>query len=165
MTDVEVRELEPHERDAVKTLHGRCFSDGMALDELVLDSLFTHPYGITLLATLDGEIVGFAGAIHGARPKARLLTIHVDPELRRFGVATALLDALEARLVARKARILELEVHADNEAAQRLYEARGFEIVREDPNAYPSVDPSDGYVMAKPLDQAPEEDPPPGVFA
>lgn len=147
---LKVRELASDEHGDVKRLHRRSFSEEMALDELVLDNLFVHPFGINLVAEED-LIVGFAGAIHGARPKARLLTIHTDPDRRRSGIATALLDDLEHRLRARKARTLELEVHVTNEAAQRLYEDRGFEIVREDPETYPSLEDSRGYVMAKDL--------------
>lgn len=148
---LKIRELTSDEREEVKRLHRRCFSEEMALDELVLDNLFVHPFGINLVAEEEGSIVGFAGAIHGARPKARLLTIHTDPDHQRSGVATALLDALEHRLRARKARTLELEVHVSNEAAQRLYEGRGFEVVRADPETYPSLEDSRGYVMAKEL--------------
>ncbi len=163
MTRVDVRALEPADRDAVKALHGRCFPDAFAMDEDVLDNLFRHPYGVHLVAETDDRIVGFAGAIHGARPDARLLTLHVDPDARRSGVASALLDELEHRLNARKARRLELEVHVDNEAAQHLYEARGFEVEREDPTAYPSVDPSTGYVMVKQLTEDTATRPPPSV--
>lgn len=151
MREPEIRTLEIGDREPVKALHERCFEEGMALDELVLENLFTHPHGINLVAERDGSIVGFAGVIHGARPEARLLTIHVDPDRRREGVASALLDEVERRLRARKARTLQLEVHATNEAAQRLYRERGFEIVREDEQAYPAVEDSRGYVMAKEL--------------
>lgn len=163
MTGVDVRGLEPADRDAVKALHARCFPDAFAMDDAVLDNLFRHPYGVHLVAEIDDEIVGFAGAIHGARPRARLLTLHVDPDARRSGVATALLDGLEHRLTARKAHRLELEVHVDNDAAQRLYEARGFEVEREDPTAYPSIEPSTGYVMVKALAEDTATRPPPSV--
>lgn len=148
---VEIRELSYAGREPVKRLHRRCFSEGIALDELVLDNLFQHAHAINLVAVRDERIVGFAGAIHGARDKARLLTIHTDPDVRRAGVASALLDVLEERLRARQASAIELEVHVENQAAQRLYEDRGFEVVREDPTAYPSVEPSSGYVMRKEL--------------
>lgn len=154
MADVQIREATREDRPTIKDLHATCFSDEMALDDLVLENLFVHPYGINLVATVDEEdapVAGYAGAIHGARPTARLLTIHVHPEHRRQGVASRLLDHLEARLIARRADGLELEVHAQNHAAQRLYDDRGYDVVREDPTAYPSVDPSRGYVMRKEL--------------
>ncbi len=153
MARVHIRKARPEDRDDVKLLHEVCFSEDMALDELVLENLLTHPYGINLVAEHEDAtpLAGYAGALHGARPTARLLTLHVHPNHRRAGIASRLLDRLEAQLIARKANALELEVHTENLPAQRLYEDRGYEVVREDPQAYPSVDPPQGYVMRKPL--------------
>lgn len=148
-----IRDATPPDREPIKRLHKRCFPDEMALHELILDNLLVHPHGINLVAEPSNNqpLIAYAGAIHGARPKARLLTIHVQPDHRRKGAASKLLDHLEERLIARKARALELEVHIQNQGAKRLYEERGFEVVRKDPSAYPRVDPSDGFVMQKPL--------------
>lgn len=149
----QIRDAKPPDREPVKRLHNLCFPKRMALDELILENLLTPPRGLNLVAESASRdrIIGYAGSIHGARPKARLLTIHVHPEARRKGVASMLLDRLEERLNARKAKVLELEVHVENRGAKRLYEQRGFEVARKDPTAYPRLDPSDGYVMQKQL--------------
>ena len=50
----------------------------------------------------------------------------VDPDHRRAGVATALVDAVVARARAAGKRRVVLHVVADNSAASKLYERRGF---------------------------------------
>lgn len=147
-----VRRLEPSDRPAVRKLHEVCFQAELAFDDIVLDRVLRHQNTINLVAELDGEIVGFAAALHGSRPKARLLTIQTHPEARGRGVARSLLETVEQTVRARKARLLELEVHVDNEPAIRLYEDVGFEVEQEDPTAYPSLEETTGYVMHKPLD-------------
>lgn len=151
MSDVQVRVMEPDEREAVKRLHRECFPEAMALDEVVLETLFQHRQAVNLVADRFGVPIGYAGAVHGARPRAKLLTIHVHPDARGNGIGSALMDELETRLRARKARHLELEVHADNDVAQAMYRSRGYEVVREDPEAYPSLEDSAGLVMRKAL--------------
>lgn len=146
-----VRSMEPAEREDVRQLHEACFQADVAFDDIVLDRVFRHANAINLVATIDEDIVGYAAALHGSRPKARLLTIQTHPDARGQGVAASLLADVEERLRARKARVLELEVHVDNEPAIQLYEEAGFHVEREDPTAYPSLEASAGYVMHKEL--------------
>lgn len=146
-----IRDLAPEDRDAVRELHEACFREDVAFDDLVLDRVFRHGHTFNLVAELDDRIVGYAAALHGSRPTARLLTIQTHPKLRGQGVAKRLLDEVQARLRARRAARLQLEVHVDNEAARNLYEERGFEVKRKDPTAYPSLERSTGYVMEKEL--------------
>lgn len=58
--------------------------------------------------------------------EAELLTIARDPAARGHGVGARLLDACLADAGAQGASRLYLEVAADNEAAIRLYQRRGF---------------------------------------
>lgn len=145
-----VRPLEPGDRERVREIHEASF-DELAFDDIVIDRVFRHGNTINVVAELDDEIVGWAAAIHGSRPTARLLTIQTHPKARGQGVAKALIDDLEERLKARQAQTLRLEVHVDNEAARSLYEKHGFEVEREDPTCYPTKEPSTGFVMTKPL--------------
>lgn len=151
MKALQVREVDPSDREAVKALHERSFPDALAFDELVLDNLLRHPSAINLLAEHGDTVVGFLSALHGTSPRARILTVHTAPEARRQGVASHLLDVLTERLRARRADHVELEVHAANDAAIELYRSRGYEIRREDPTAYPSLDDPRGYVMRREL--------------
>lgn len=150
-TSLEIQPLEPQHREQVRELHARCFPGGQALEDLVLDRLFSHPRAINLVALQGDEPVGFVACLHGTGPRARILTIHTAPEARGQGIAARLLGELERRLMARQARFLELEVHIDNEPAIALYRSAGFQVNREDPPAYPKRDEPAGFVMRKQL--------------
>ena len=63
---------------------------------------------------------------HAAHRIARLYSIAVAPEARGTGIGEALLAAAERHARTRGAIAMRLEVRADNAAAQRLYERRGY---------------------------------------
>jgi GNAT superfamily N-acetyltransferase len=73
-----------------------------------------------------------AFALVAPRPEIgrwRLATMGAVPEARGSGAAPALLDDFIARAAAAGMQGVELECFAQNERAQRLYRARGFEAV------------------------------------
>ena len=74
---------------------------------------------LTLLATMNGEIVGFA-SLKGAD---HIEMIFVDPEHVRQGVGTALLEALEKIARARGATKLSAEV---SDTAKPLFDRQQF---------------------------------------
>ena len=61
--------------------------------------------------------------------EAELLTIAVRPALQRRGAGRRLLAAVIVQARDAGARVLFLEVAADNQAARRLYESAGFQPV------------------------------------
>lgn len=123
---------------ALSLLHAACFPDdpwdAAALGRiLALSGVAGHlawegeaPAGFLLARDLGGEI--------------EILSLGVVPELRRCGIARALLDALVAD--ARRLNIgsIVLEVAADNEAARRLYAAFAFRRVGRRPRYYCRAD-------------------------
>jgi len=60
---------------------------------------------------------------------ARLYSLVVDPAERGRGVAAMLLERAEAAAAERGCIAMRLEVRSDNDAARRLYERRGYEVV------------------------------------
>ncbi|HUR50756.1 MAG TPA: ribosomal protein S18-alanine N-acetyltransferase [Mycobacteriales bacterium] len=78
------------------------------------------------LVALDGaELVGYAGYCDYP-DEGFVQTLGVAPRRQREGIGTLLLDALLAHAATLPHKAVSLEVRADNEAAQRLYETRGF---------------------------------------
>jgi ribosomal-protein-alanine N-acetyltransferase len=74
---------------------------------------------------VDDELVGYAG-LCDYPDEGFVQTIGVDPARQREGIGALLLDALLAHAATLPHKPISLEVRADNEPAQRLYETRGF---------------------------------------
>lgn len=102
-------------------LHRRCFSVPRPYTEIeiaelissVLCFLCLHPNGFAIGRVISDE--------------AELLTLAVDPDHRRKGVARKLLDDFENCAKARGARHVFLEVAEGNTAARALYHNLGYQ--------------------------------------
>jgi ribosomal-protein-alanine N-acetyltransferase len=80
----------------------------------------------------DGSIIGYAGLscpVLARGGDAEIMTLAVSRRAQGRGTGTALLAALREVAELRGAGRLLLEVRADNDAAQGLYAAAGFEHV------------------------------------
>ena len=88
-----------------------------------------HPETRWYIAAVEaGEVLGYAGLLCPG-PEADVQTIAVAPSAQGRGVGSLLLDALLTRAKEQRATAVLLEVRADNEAAIRLYQRRGFERI------------------------------------
>lgn len=104
------------------------------------------------LAARDGDrLVGYAGiaVIAGPpEPEAEIHTIGVHPDQQGRGIGGRLLAGLLAHADSMAATVF-LEVRTDNEPAQALYRATGFEVVGLRRNYYrPSG--ADAFTMRRP---------------
>ncbi|GAA3544957.1 ribosomal protein S18-alanine N-acetyltransferase [Nocardioides daeguensis] len=117
--------------------------------EGVSGSLPTVTY---LVAERDGAFAGHA-VLSVVDVDAELQRIAVPEELRRTGVATALLAAVRAVAAAGGAGRVLLEVREDNTAARRFYERHGFAELGRRPRYY--RDGTDALVLASPVTMVP----------
>ena len=86
-----------------------------------------NPGAEVLVATRGGEILGMAVLfVHARHRAARLYSLAVSAHARGAGVGESLLAAAERAARARRKTLIRLEVRAENRAAQRLYEQRGY---------------------------------------
>ncbi len=81
--------------------------------------------GATLVAVDGGNVVGFI-ACAGQGDSWHILNVTVDPGHRRRGIGGMLVDGVIAALDGRPYDRYTLEVRVSNDAAIRLYRARGF---------------------------------------
>lgn len=72
--------------------------------------------------------------------EAEIITIGVNPEMRRNGIASAMIGIIEKTLKNQGVKKLFLEVASNNIAAQKLYENSGFIRVGLRPRYYDGVD-------------------------
>jgi len=115
--------LHPSHIPALAAVETACFSRPWS--EAALTVELTNPAAVFIVALLDGEAAGYAGA-HVAADEAAIANVAVHPRHRRRGVATALLHRLCDEAAARDAVRLTLEVREANTAARALYERMGF---------------------------------------
>lgn len=72
--------------------------------------------------------------------EAEIITIGVNPEMRRNGIASAMVGIIEKTLKNQGVKKIFLEVASNNIAAQKLYENSGFVRVGLRPKYYDGVD-------------------------
>lgn len=102
---------------------------------LRIDEL-SEPLGLFLVARLDGDVAGGVGLRPIGEPARRLAEIKrlwVRPDLRRGGIAVALMSEVEARARSLGYERLYLETGPKQPEAVALYGAIGWERVEEYP--------------------------------
>jgi [ribosomal protein S18]-alanine N-acetyltransferase len=128
---ITVRTLTYSDLPQVIAVERRSFPSPWSLSMFVLE--LSKPSGICLGAIEAGEIVGYV--ICARYDEAyHVMDIAVDPDHRRNGVASALLDAVIARAGADANYTLEVRV--SNLGAIALYERYGFHGVGTRPRYY-----------------------------
>lgn len=95
--------------------------------EQTISSLLQDSAAKALLARVEGSAAGFI-LYRRMQQEAEILTLAVSPEVRRCGVATALLQRMEAEVADHAVQQLWLEVGAANHAACALYRREGYEL-------------------------------------
>jgi [ribosomal protein S18]-alanine N-acetyltransferase len=128
-------------------LEDAAFEDSWPYELLAYE--LTHPRGIVLLASWDGEpAAGYAAFRHGGG-ESEILRLAVAPEARRRGVARALVTSGLERLRQERVESCHLEVRMDNEGAIAFYHALGF--VRTGRRRSYYRDGSDALVLSRAL--------------
>jgi len=80
--------------------------------------------------------------------EAEIITIGVNPEMRRNGIAAAMIGITEKNVKNQGVKKIFLEVASNNVPAQKLYENTGYKTVGIRPKYYDGID---AILMAKDL--------------
>jgi [ribosomal protein S18]-alanine N-acetyltransferase len=129
-----------------------CFPEEIAYtpDEITAGLMQAHTSCI--VAEADGRVAGFI-LLHYRRAVGHVITIDLEPAIRRRGVGTRLMELGEQQFRERGIRRMVLEVAVDNDAAIAFYEGRGYLRQRVLRRYY--RDGTDAYLMEKPLTARP----------
>jgi ribosomal-protein-alanine N-acetyltransferase len=119
---VTVRRLAYADLPQVIAIERRAFPTPWSLAMFVLE--LSKPSGICLAAVRDGRVVGYAVCSRYDRVW-HLMNIAVEPQLRRVGIATAMLRHLFEEADGPEAQYT-LEVRLSNHPAIAMYERFGF---------------------------------------
>lgn len=125
---MEIRVFRQEDFEEVITLWERCdllrpWND----PEMDIERKLNHDPELFLVAEVGGEVVGSVmGGYDGHRGSAYYLGVH--PDYRGRGIANALINRLEKKLIARGCPKIQLMVREDNDTVIEMYEKLGYEI-------------------------------------
>ncbi|MGF6192925.1 GNAT family acetyltransferase [Serratia sp. 2723] len=125
---MEIRVFRQDDFEEVITLWERCdllrpWND----PEMDIERKLNHDPELFLVAEVGGEVVGSVmGGYDGHRGSAYYLGVH--PDYRGRGIANALINRLEKKLIARGCPKIQLTVREDNDTVIEMYEKLGYEI-------------------------------------
>ena len=124
------------------------FPPGIAYDFVELSYFMRRKGARTLVAEVDGDIVGFLLLeMISRRRAATIVTIDIRAERRRNGYGTELLDHSEQLLREAAISRYELQVDTANTSALEFYRKHGFAIVNTLKRYY--ANGNDAYLMVK----------------
>ncbi|MEA2250012.1 MAG: [ribosomal protein S18]-alanine N-acetyltransferase [Solirubrobacteraceae bacterium] len=118
----DIRRLTYADLPQVIAIERRAFPTPWSLAMFVLE--LSKPGGVCLAARRDDRLVGYL-ICSRYDTVWHVMNVCVDPDERRQGIATALIEELVARVGDDRARFT-LEVRTSNAAAIALYEGFGF---------------------------------------
>lgn len=125
---------------ALAAVHRSAFPLAEAWGEDAISLQLALPGVFGLIDERGGMLLGRVVA-----GEAEILTLAVAPEVRRQGIATALLHAARAKVSAQGGNALFLEVAIGNVPARALYQREGFVEVGRRRRYY--ADSSDALIM------------------
>lgn len=124
-----------------------CFSDPWS--EKSIASELENALSLWLVCEQEDRVVGYIGS-QSVPPESDMMNLAVLPEVRKQGVAQALVAELIRILHSQGIESLTLEVRVSNAPAIALYTKLGFEIIGKRPRYY--VNPKeDALIMRKEL--------------
>ncbi len=133
---------------AIHAIECESFGDPWALEGF--RDLLDHPRAkMEVAVNADGELMGYAVAWYVA-DESEIANIAVAPSARLKGVGALLLDRILRAAAEFGAQTVFLEVRESNEAARKLYEARGFEVAGKRTKYYRKPD-EDALIMRRKL--------------
>ena len=119
--------------EQIARLEQACFSSPWT-ENMLADALFDTQASFIVAEDEEGNILGYAG-LHVIVDEGYIDNIAVEPDARRHGVASALLDVY-CRFGAVNLAFLTLEVRKSNAPAIALYEKYGFQQAGLRPGYY-----------------------------
>jgi ribosomal protein S18 acetylase RimI-like enzyme len=125
---MEIRVFRQDDFEEVITLWERCdllrpWND----PEMDIERKLNHDPELFLVAEVGGEVVGSVmGGYDGHRGSAYYLGVH--PDYRGRGIANALINRLEKKLMARGCPKIQIMVREDSDTVIEMYEKLGYEI-------------------------------------
>ena len=133
MTEVIIREMQWSDVPQFLKIERVSFSTPWS-ETAFLKEIY-NTYSITKVAVFENEVVGYI-CVNYLIDEGHILNLAVHPDLRRRGIATALVEKVLDELKERGCKSLSLEVRVSNHDAIQFYERFGFRPVGFRKNYY-----------------------------
>ena len=124
MAELVIRRAEERDVGPIEAIEKQCFSVPWSYESLRHDIL-ENQLSFYIVAEVDGTVCGYVG-IWNIVDEGHITNVAVAPGFRRKHIGSALLDVLVEVCGQAGVTRFTLEVRAGNEAARRLYAAKGF---------------------------------------
>jgi ribosomal-protein-alanine N-acetyltransferase len=151
-TDLHLRPYRRTDLDAIFRLDEVCFDQRFRFSRAVMRRFADAPNACTTVAEESGQLVGFC-MLHVNHTRAEssgyIVTLDVEPNYRRQGLATKLMHAVEVQALNAGCSVMTLHVFQENEGAIRFYERDGYLLDGEAKDFYGRG--VDALVYRKPL--------------
>lgn len=118
--------------DELSNLHKKCFPNHPWSPDDFRD---LKQSGCEIIMSQNGFIV-----YRIVLDEAEIITIGVNPEMRRQGIASAMIGIIEKNIKNQGVKKIFLEVAANNIPGQKLYKNHGFNRVGLRPKYYDGID-------------------------
>ncbi|WP_116473453.1 GNAT family N-acetyltransferase/peptidase C39 family protein [Zobellella maritima] len=126
MSDLALRPALKIDLPALELLENRSFSQDR-ISRRSFQRFIEHPRDLLLVAERQQQLLGYILVLFRRNTRlARVYSIAVDQAARGQGIARELMLAAEAGALEKGAVFMRLEVRADNQAAQGLYQQLGY---------------------------------------
>jgi [ribosomal protein S18]-alanine N-acetyltransferase len=127
---VRLRSFQMRDLARLHQLDQICFPQAIAYSRAELKYFLTHPRCSCWIAEHpEDKVAGFLifeRTSYQAQPTGHIVTLDVDPEARRQGLGTLLMQCAEEQMKGEGASRMSLEVAEDNTAARHFYRRLGF---------------------------------------
>lgn len=144
---MELREYRREDFERLWELDQRCFSSDIAYSRRELAYYLQGKTAICLLAWENQRLLGFILGHRVPRGFGHIVTLDVEPEARKLGIGSILMQALEERFKTARCTSIFLEVAVNNWVALSFYEKHGYSVVKTLRHYYPGD--LDGLMMGK----------------
>ena len=139
-----VRYLMKTDVDQLEELDRKCFPPPVRYNRHALSYYLSLPTAFGIGEFQNFKLAGFIIVIFMTEDIANIVTIDVEPLMRKSGIGSKLINLAKKVLISQEVKKITLQVADDNIPAVNFYKKHGFKVVKRLPMYYPTTD---GYQM------------------
>ncbi len=132
---IEIKRMTKEDTKELADLEKLCFSSPWT--QATFTKMLDNTAAVYFVARYEGCFAGYVGA-YNLIDEFSIINIATVPHIRNKGIATALIEKLQAEAISLNVPKITLEVRESNHPARSLYEKAGFTLCGTQKNYYSS---------------------------